>query len=156
MSTFPGTLSGRLCDAWKSRTPREQRALLLAVIVIAVAAWAQLLWYAGEQRQEIRQQIERLEYRKALAKTLAAQMTGAEETGKTAAPDNAPLPALVGLSIQTTGSRFQISGTVAFDAWLAWVGEVQRDTHIVLTSARLRKAVAPGQVLVDVELERTP
>lgn len=154
MNSLMTTLRDRLDATWRSRAPRNQRGILLVAIVVATA-WAQFLWYAGEQRQVLRQKIERLEYHKALAKTLSIQIAKADENG-TSGPVSTSLPILPGLNVQTNGKRFQISGTVAFDTWLVWVGEVQQANHVVLNSARLRKAIAPGHVQVEAEMESTP
>lgn len=156
MNGFLARLHKNLHKAWKARSPREQRALQFVAVAMAAAIWVQFLWFASEQTQLLRHQIAKLESRKALVRTLATQMANTDENGKAVPRDSAHLPELTGLSIQTSGNRFQISGTVAFDAWLAWVAEAQRDSRIVLTSARLRKAALPGHVLVDAEMEHSP
>jgi type II secretory pathway component PulM len=149
-------LRQRAGAAWQGRSPRERRVLRLAAIVLAAAAWLQLLWTAAEQRAHLQQQVERLEYRMALAKSLAARLAGTPAGGDLTAAAAQPLPALAGLTVQATANRYHIVGSVSFDAWVVWLGDLQRGSHVVLTSARIRKGATPGQVDVEGEMERIP
>jgi type II secretory pathway component PulM len=155
MNALLTTLRQRLADAWQGRIPREQRTLILAAVVIAVALWADLLWTAAEQRPRLQWQVDRLEHHTALVEQLAARIANAAEVGKTpGAGASMPLSALAGLTVQFTEHRYHITGKVDFDAWLAWLGELQHGSHVILVAARVRKTGTPGLVEVEGELER--
>jgi len=157
MSARFAALRRRLHDAWAVRTPRERRALRLAAGVLLAAVWLQLVWHAAERRQILEPEVQRLKSRVALAEALAAQIANPPAPAAVAVTASAPTPpAYPGLDMQPAGMRCRISGTVSFDAWVGWLGELQRSQHVVLASARIRRTSVPGQVDIEGELEWAP
>ena len=157
MSAYLADLRQSLAGAWLARSAGERRLLRFAAAVVVMMLWAYLLWHAADQRQRLQQQIEKLEYRNALATQLAIRIANPAEDRKPGA-DGAllPLPVLAGLNIQIADRRYRIAGTVNFDAWVGWLGDLQHGSRVILSSARIRKTSVPGQVVVEGELERVP
>lgn len=140
---------------WRARSPRERRALILGLVVCAVAASVQLIWSALAARERLVPAVARLEGAAALARTVAAELEEGRTRGVPGSAAGAPgaLPPLAGLAVEgIAAGRYRARGTVAFDAWLAWTGQLLQEARLTLVSASLVTA-GEGRVRVDAELE---
>lgn len=148
-------------DFWAARKPSERRALMAMAVVVGLAALAQLVWTAEQSRQRLRQQLPAFSAQvEAMRQNLAewrrlesggqASVALSDERRKEAERRLAALGG--GVSGAWLGpTQWRLSGTVAFDAWVAWLGEMQQDFRLAVDQAQVTP-VGPGLARIEADL----
>lgn len=155
-SIFPAQLQ----SAWAQRAPGEKRTLLIGAALLLIALLGQLLWTAQHERERLAQQLPKQ------AQQLASVQAGAREWQRLATLPARQAGVLsdstrqqIVASAQALGlvgqwrdmNNLSLRGQCSFDAWVKWLGEMQRNYGLTATSAKVGKMGA-GIVSVDAEL----
>ncbi len=151
----------RCAGFWQARTPTEQRALRIMLVVILVALLAQLLWSLEQSRQRLRRQLPSIAAeRESMRQNLAEwRVLEASAQARSALPAsfqkevNRRISALgSGVSSVWSGpAQLRLTGTVSFDSWVGWLGEMQQDFRLFVLRAQVT-AAGPGMVRIEVDL----
>lgn len=160
-------LTQRLGEFWKARAPREQRAIVLMMVIVGLALSIQLFWTAWHQRDALRRQVPLRQMEVAIleqqAKALATPVSKA--TINTVA-GNALEQALrqeiksisANLSLRMLGTRqVELRGDADFDPLVTWLGKVQTEYGLRVRTAEFaptndRRDGHDGRVTLVVEL----
>lgn len=153
-------MAQRVQGAWQQASVRERRLMLAAVLVVGVAAVLLSVesLMAQQQRLDAALPLRRAELTQMQAD--AAALSRLNEAARPAdvslATRQRTLEAMAAsrgltLSVTVVGDRLQVGGEGAPAAWLDWLAEVQRQTH--LRPVRLTLAMAGGSARLDAELQ---
>lgn len=148
--------------SWQARSPSEQNALKRLAAVLLIALAGQLLWNLQQARQHLRQQLPRLA---SAAETMHQQLLAWQTLSAGAAPTRPALPhdeisrrlAQIDGALKITWrgeEQLELSGEIAFDAWIKEIGDLQRDYHLVVVRLQALPA-ATGRVTLEAELARS-
>jgi type II secretory pathway component PulM len=161
-SMLKSMIPARLQAAWGQRAPGEKRTLLIGAGLLLLAVLGQLIWTAQHERERLRQQLpkqaQQLETVQAGARewqrlaTLPARQAGAvSDSARQQMVASAQALGLVGQWRDM--NNFSLRGQCSFDAWVKWLGEMQRNYGLTVTSAKVGKM---GAGVVSVEAELSP
>lgn len=154
----------RIAVFWQSRTPRERRGLGIMVGVVVVAMLAQLAWTAHGERQRLQRQLPALRGQAASIDAQAVELSRMRNESAPAAPAEgesllASARAVAGVlgsshDLRLIGPRqIEIRGTVAFDIWVSWLGDVHENLRLRVVRAEVSSLPgSPGLVRVEAEL----
>ena len=153
---------------WSARSPRERRIFGGGLAACAFIIGYFLLWrpILGDIAR-IEAELPRLRAQAEEVKRAADEMTRLRAKARPGMVDAAGLPSLVertaslhGLKAQAVVSQpdsARVEVTIErapFDAWLAWIDELHRGHHIVVTAARIRALDASGAIRAEAQLAR--
>ena len=146
---------------WTVRSGSEKRALSVMAAVIVLALLVQLLWSVEQSRQQLRRQlpsmaaeVENMRQKLGEWQLLAATTPPRPSVSATLQKDvNRRLAALGGgISGAWVGpGQLRLSGTVSFDAWVAWLGEMQQDFRLYVVRAQITPS-GSGRVRLEADL----
>lgn len=146
---------------WAARSGREQRALRLLAVALAIALLTQGLWSLLQTRHQLRQQLPGL----ASAAEAMGQQVQAWQALR--AGRGQSLPALIPADIDRRlgeldgtlkatwegPAQVHVAGQVAFDAWLGCLGELQRTDRLIVVRLQAVPAGA-GRITLEADLAR--
>lgn len=145
---------------WHGRAPREQRALRLLAIFLALALGAQTLWSLETQRRKLLQQApvaaaqaRRMDALFAEWRELSAAEPAPAASGEALRAAVARRAADLGPQVTTAWTEegeLRVEGTLGFDRWVRWVAAVQTSERLYVASADL--SAVPGGVHVEARL----
>lgn len=154
----------RIATFWQSRTPRERRGLGIMVGVVVVAMLVQLAWTAHGESQRLHRQLPALRGQAANIGAQAVELShmrsgsapAALAEGESLLTSARAVAGGLGpsLDLRLIGPRqIEIRGTVAFDTWSTWLGDVHENLRLRV----VRADVSPlpgrsGVVRVEAEL----
>jgi len=154
-------LLARWHDFWKARKASERRALVAMAVVVGLAVLAQILWTAEQSRQRLRRQLPLLAAQVETMRQSVAEWRRLESGGQTSSALSEQRRAeavrrLAALGGDISGAwlgpeRWRLSGTVAFDAWVLWLGDMQQDFRLSVDRVQLTP-LAPGLARIEAEL----
>ena len=158
MNVF-ATISG----FWKACSARERAAVAAAVTFVAAAALYFLLWQPGMAAREslsetlprLRAQLEDMRWQRDEVAALRKKVGTATPSGDLAvvlraSAAQAPFaPAVERIESLPGGKARMGAGPLPFDAWLAWIGNLQRELGIRIEACRVNALDQPGIVRLE-------
>ncbi len=148
---------------WSERSARERLALLAAVAFVFAAALYAFLWEPGLAARkalavtlpQLRAQVQDMRWQREEIARLRKQLGSATRSGDAASllrasvartSFSAAAPRIESLPNSQVRLRAE---SVQFDAWVSWLGELQRELGLRLESCRVVALDQPGMVQVE-------
>ncbi len=148
---------------WAACTTRQRAAIAAAMVVAAGAALYLLLWEPGlTARKSLSAALPRLRAQLQDMRWQREELAALRKAVGTAAPPSdlaavlrasaaqAPFaPAVERIESLPGGKARMQAGALPFDAWLAWIGNLQRELGIRVDACRISALDQPGMVRVE-------
>jgi type II secretory pathway component PulM len=148
---------------WAACTTRQRAAIAAAMVVAAGAALYLLLWEPGlAARKSLSAALPRLRAQLQDMRWQREELAALRKAVGTAAPPSdlaavlrasaaqAPFaPAVERIESLPGGKARMQAGALPFDAWLAWIGNLQRELGIRVDACRISALDQPGMVRVE-------
>jgi type II secretory pathway component PulM len=156
-------LVAMIAGFWTACTPRQRAALAAALTVIAGTALYLVLWEPGLAARQslsqtlprLRAQLEDMRLQREEVMTLRKQVGASTQRGDLAAllrasAAQAPFASAIERFESLPGGRVRIhAGPLPFDAWLAWIGNLQRELGVRIDACRISALDQPGIVRLE-------
>jgi type II secretory pathway component PulM len=148
---------------WTACTARQRAAIAAGIAALAGAVLYLLLWQPGLAAQQslsatlprLRAQLEDMRWQRQEVMALRKQLGASAPSGDLAAllrasAAQAPFAPAVERIENLSGSKVRMqAGPLPFDAWLAWIGNVQRELGIRVDATRISALDQPGMVRLE-------
>lgn len=148
---------------WTACTARQRAAITAGIAVLAGTALYLLLWQPGLAAQQslsttlprLRAQLEDMRWQRQEVMALRKQLGASAPSGDLAAllrasGAQAPFAPAIERIESLSGSKVRMqAGPLPFDAWLAWIGNVQRELGIRVDACRISALDQPGMVRLE-------
>ena len=156
-------LGATIAGFWAACTDRQRAAVAAAIAVAAAAALYLLLWEPGLTARQslstalprLRAQLEDMRWQREEVVALRKKLGASTPVGDVAAmlrasAAQAPFaPAVERIDSLSGGKARMQAGPLPFDAWLAWMGNLQRELGIRLEACRINALDQPGMVRLE-------
>lgn len=156
-------LRATLAGFWAACTARQRAAIAAAIIVAAGAALYLLLWEPGLAARHslsaalprLRAQLQDMRWQRDEVLALRKQVGASTQRGDLtallrASAAQAPFASAVERFETLPGGRVRMhAGPLPFEAWLAWIGSLQRELGIRLDACRISALDQPGMVRLE-------
>ncbi len=156
-------LGATLTGFWAACTARQRAAIAAAIAVAAATALHLLLWEPGLAARQslsatlprLRAQLEDMRWQRAEVVALRKQLGASTPQGdlaallRASAAQAAFAPAIERIESLPGGKVRMQAGPLPFDAWLAWIGNVQRELGIRVDACRISALDQPGMVRLE-------
>jgi type II secretory pathway component PulM len=146
---------------WAARSGSERRALSVMAAVVALALVTQLLWSVEQSRQQLRRQLptmaaeaESMRQKLGEWQLLAASTPPRPSVSATLQKEASRRLAALGGGVSAVWvgpGQLRLSGTVSFDTWVAWLGEMQQDFRLTVIRAQITPS-GSGRVRLEADL----
>lgn len=154
---------GSIMEFWAMRSPRERRMLASGAACLCLVLFYVGLWDPGLTARKrllaalpvMRAQVEQMRVqREEITALRKLKPTGTASSDiasllKAAATRGVITNSLERIDALSPQRARVVSRAMAFDAWVRWVGELQRDFGIRIESCNLVALEAPGMVRMD-------
>ena len=152
-----------VCGFWNASSARERAAVAAAVTLVAGTALYLFLWEPGmaarkslsETLPRLRAQVEDMRWQREEVAALRKKLGAATPPGDLAvvlraSAAQAPFaPAVERIESLPGGKARMQTGPLPFDAWLAWIGNLQRELGIRMEACRVNALDQPGMVRLE-------
>jgi type II secretory pathway component PulM len=156
-------LVAMIAGFWTACTARQRAAISVALIVIAGTALYVLLWEPGLAARQslsqtlprLRAQLEDMRLQREEVMALRKQVGASTQRGDLAAllrasAAQAPFGSAIERFESLPGGKVRIhAGPLPFDAWLAWIGNLQRELGVRVDACRISALDQPGIVRLE-------
>lgn len=156
-------LGATIAGFWAACTTRQRAAVAAAIVVAAGTALYFLLWEPGLAARQslsatlprLRAQLEDMRWQREEVIALRRQVGASTPRGDLAAllrasAAQAPFASAIERIEGLPGGKVRMqAGPLPFDAWLAWIGNVQRELGIRVDACRIGALDQPGMVLLE-------
>jgi type II secretory pathway component PulM len=148
---------------WNACSARERAALAAGIALAAGTALYLFLWEPGmaarkslsETLPRLRAQLEDMRWQREEVAALRKKLGASTRPGDVAAvlrasAAQAPFaPAVERIDSLSGGKAHMRAGPLPFDAWLAWIGNLQRELGIRIEACRVNALDQPGMVRIE-------
>lgn len=156
-------LGATIAGFWAACTTRQRAAVAAAIVVAAGTALYFLLWEPGLAARQslsatlprLRAQLEDMRWQREEVIALRRQVGASTPRGDLAAllrasAAQAPFASAIERIEGLPGGKVRMqAGPLPFDAWFAWIGNVQRELGIRVDACRIGALDQPGMVLLE-------
>ena len=156
-------LGATIAGFWAACTSRQRGAIAAAIAVAALIALYLLLWEPGLAARQslsaalprLRAQLEDMRWQRQEVTALRKQLGASTPRGDLAAllrasAAQAPFaPAIERIEGLPGGKVRMQAGPLPFDAWLAWIGNAQRELGIRIDACRINALEQQGMVRLE-------
>ncbi len=159
-------MKNTLLSFWRVRSEREKWTLMLGALFLLVSLLYALVWQpADKARTRLRAALPQLRLQAALMHRQAMEIHRLQNSLRTptAAIDiKSELEAsarhhhldtqLSVLTVDAAGNAQLTMNAVPFAQWIAWLGDLQQQNHILLQSGHIQALGQPGMVRINATL----
>jgi len=156
-------LGATIAGFWAACTARQRAAVAAAIVVAAGTALYLLLWAPGLAARQslsaalprLRAQLEDMRWQREEVVALRKGLGAATPLGDPAAllrasAAQAPFASAIERIEGLPGGKVRMqAGPLPFDAWLAWIGNAQRELGIRVDACRISALDQPGMVRLE-------
>jgi type II secretory pathway component PulM len=156
-------LGATIAGFWTACTARQRAAVAAGIAVAAATALHLLLWEPGLAARQslsatlprLRAQLEDMRWQRQEVMALRKQLGASTPRGDLAAllrasAAQAPFASAIERIENLPGGKGRMqAGPLPFDAWLAWIGNVQRELGIRVDACRISALDQPGMVRLE-------
>ena len=156
-------LMATIAGFWAACSTRQRAALAAGIAVAAGTALHLLLWEPGLAARQslsatlprLRAQLEDMRWQRQEVMALRKQLGASTPLGDLAAllrasAAQAPFASTIERIDSLPGGKVRMqAGPLPFDAWLAWIGNVQRELGIRVDACRISALDQPGMVRLE-------
>jgi type II secretory pathway component PulM len=156
-------LGATIAGFWTACTARQRAAVTAGIAVTAATALHLLLWEPGLAARQslsatlprLRAQLEDMRWQRQEVMVLRKQLGASAQRGDLAAllrasAAQAPFAPAIERIENLSGSKVRMqAGPLPFDAWFAWIGNVQRELGIRVDACRISSLDQPGMVRLE-------
>ena len=162
LRTTIADLGTTIVGFWAACTARQRAAIAAAIVVAAGAALYLLLWEPGLAARQslsaalprLRAQLDDMRLQRdevlALRRRVGAATRGDLGALLRASAAQAPFASAIERLEDLPGGRMRMhTGPLPFEAWLAWIGSLQRELGIRVDACRISALDQPGMVRLE-------